>query len=85
MTMTDKKLVLGLPKGSLQEATFTIFRKAGFNIHTGSRSYLPTIDDPELDIINCRSNQLLQLGPEVFENTASMLQDTLESEMEIFI
>ena len=43
------------------------------------------IDDPELDIMNCRSNQLLQLGPEVFENTASMLQATLESEMEIFI
>jgi hypothetical protein len=43
------------------------------------------IDDPELDIINCRANQLLQLGPEVFENAASMLQDTLESEMEIFI
>jgi HD-like signal output (HDOD) protein len=43
------------------------------------------IDDPELDIMNCRANQLLQLGPEVFENTASMLQDTLESEMEIFI
>ncbi len=43
------------------------------------------IDDPELDIMNCRSNQLLQMGPEVFDNTASMLQDTLESEMEIFI
>jgi HD-like signal output (HDOD) protein len=43
------------------------------------------IDDPELDIMNCRANQLLQLGPEVFENAASMLQDTLESEMEIFI
>ncbi|MDX2472179.1 MAG: HDOD domain-containing protein [Candidatus Krumholzibacteria bacterium] len=43
------------------------------------------IDDPELDIVNCRSNQILQLGPEVFENTASMLQATLESEMEIFI
>jgi HD-like signal output (HDOD) protein len=43
------------------------------------------IDDPDLDIMNSRANQLLQLSPEVFENTASMLQDTLESEMEIFI
>ncbi len=43
------------------------------------------IDDPDLDIINCRANQLLQLGPDVFENTAAILQDTLESEMEIFI
>jgi len=43
------------------------------------------IDDPDLDLLNCRANQLLQLGPEVFENTAALLQDTLETEMEIFI
>ncbi len=43
------------------------------------------IDDPDLDIMNCRANQLLQLDPVVFENTAAMLQETLESEMEIFI
>lgn len=42
------------------------------------------IDDPELDIMNCRANQLLQLSPEVFESTATQLQETLESEMEIF-
>jgi ATP phosphoribosyltransferase len=41
-------LVLGLPKGSLQEATFAILRKAGFHIETGSRSYLPKVDDPEI-------------------------------------
>ena len=41
-------LVLGLPKGSLQEATFSIFEKAGFRVRAGSRSYLPEIDDPEL-------------------------------------
>ena len=43
------------------------------------------IDDPDLDIVNCRSNQLLQLGPEVFDSTATLLQDTLESEMEIYV
>jgi ATP phosphoribosyltransferase len=43
------KLILGLPKGSLQEATFLMMEKAGFKIKTGSRSYLPTIDDPELE------------------------------------
>jgi ATP phosphoribosyltransferase len=41
-------LVLGLPKGSLQEATFAILCKAGFHVETGSRSYLPKVDDPEL-------------------------------------
>ncbi len=41
-------LILGLPKGSLQEATFAMMRKAGFNLTVGSRSYIPSCDDPEL-------------------------------------
>jgi ATP phosphoribosyltransferase len=44
-------VILGLPKGSLQEATFNMMRKAGFNVSAGSRSYVPSVDDPEL---NCR-------------------------------
>jgi ATP phosphoribosyltransferase len=44
-------LVLGLPKGSLQDTTFQIMRKAGYKVSCGSRSYVPTIDDPE---IGCR-------------------------------
>jgi ATP phosphoribosyltransferase len=43
------KLVLGLPKGSLQDATFDMMGKAGFVVRAGSRSYVPSIDDPELD------------------------------------
>ncbi len=42
------QLILGLPKGSLQDATFSMMKKAGFNVRVGSRSYLPGIDDPEL-------------------------------------
>jgi ATP phosphoribosyltransferase len=41
-------LILGLPKGSLQEATFALFEKAGFRLRAGSRSYVPEIDDPEI-------------------------------------
>lgn len=41
-------IILGLPKGSLQEATFAMMRKAGFNLSCSSRSYVPTCDDPEL-------------------------------------
>ena len=44
-------IVLGLPKGSLQESTFALFKRAGFNVSCSSRSYIPTIDDPE---IKCR-------------------------------
>jgi len=42
-------LMLGLPKGSLQDATIKLFAKAGFNISVSSRSYRPSIDDEELD------------------------------------
>ncbi len=41
-------VILGLPKGSLQEATFNMLRKAGFNVQAGSRSYVPSVDDPTL-------------------------------------
>ncbi len=44
-------IVIGLPKGSLQESTFALFKRAGFNVTCSSRSYVPTIDDPE---IKCR-------------------------------
>ena len=44
-------IVLGLPKGSLQEATFSVMKRAGFNVTCSSRSYVPSIDDPE---ITCR-------------------------------
>ncbi len=44
----SNKLVLGLPKGSLQEATFAILEKAGFRIRAGARSYQPEINDPEI-------------------------------------
>ncbi|MFM7749150.1 MAG: ATP phosphoribosyltransferase, partial [Opitutaceae bacterium] len=41
--------MLGLPKGSLEESTKNLFAKAGWKITTSSRSYRPSIDDPELD------------------------------------
>ena len=44
-------IVLGLPKGSLQESTFALFKRAGFNVTCSSRSYFPSIDDSE---IKCR-------------------------------
>jgi ATP phosphoribosyltransferase len=52
------KLVLGLPKGSLQEATFQMMKKAGFDIQSGSRSYVPRVDDPELDIRLIRAQEI---------------------------
>lgn len=51
-------LVLGLPKGSLQEATFTMLQKAGYTVRVGSRSYMPSIDDPELDARLIRAQEV---------------------------
>ena len=59
--MKEKKrniLNIGLPKGSLQESTLHLFRKAGFNINVGSRSYVPTIDDPELSGLLIRAQEM---------------------------
>ena len=52
------KLRLGLPTGSLQEATFQLFRQAGFNISVHSRSYFPAVNDPELEILAMRAQEI---------------------------
>lgn len=52
------KLRLGLPKGSLQEATLELFRRAGYNITVSGRSYHPTIDDPEIEVVLMRAQEI---------------------------
>lgn len=51
-------LNIGLPKGSLQDSTLHLFRKAGFPIGVGSRSYIPSIDDPELSGLLIRAQEM---------------------------
>ncbi|MEI8242354.1 MAG: ATP phosphoribosyltransferase [bacterium] len=51
-------LILGLPKGSLQDATFNMMRKAGFTLQLGSRSYIPSVDDPELQCRLIRAQEI---------------------------
>ena len=52
------KLKLGVPKGSLQEATFTLLSKAGFHFSVSSRSYFPSVDDEELEAMLIRAQEL---------------------------
>lgn len=54
----NKILKLGLPKGSLQEVTFAMFKKAGFNISASERSYLPSINDPEIEPVLLRAQEM---------------------------
>ena len=51
-------LKLGIPAGSLQESTAALFSKAGYNIRFSSRSYYPTIDDPEIECLLIRAQEM---------------------------
>lgn len=55
---SDNKLILGLPKGSLQKPTLDLFEKAGYNIHVSSRSYRPSVDDKDLDLRLLRAQEI---------------------------
>ncbi len=52
------KLKIGLPKGSLQETTFKLFKNAGYNIKLLERSYVPSIDDPEMEGLVIRAQEM---------------------------
>jgi len=56
--MSDQILKLGIPAGSLQEATAQLFRGAGYKIRFSSRSYYPTIDDDEIDCLLIRAQEM---------------------------
>ncbi len=51
-------LKLGLPKGSLQDSTVQLFARAGFTIYVSSRSYFPSIDDPEIECMLIRAQEM---------------------------
>ncbi|HTW79411.1 MAG TPA: ATP phosphoribosyltransferase [Terracidiphilus sp.] len=55
--MADK-LRLGIPKGSLQDATISLFRRAGWNIYADGRSYFPSIDDKEIECMLIRAQEM---------------------------
>jgi ATP phosphoribosyltransferase len=52
------KLKLGIPKGSLQDATVHLFARAGFNVYVSSRSYFPSIDDPDIECMLIRAQEM---------------------------
>src|SRR5438105_12465629 len=52
------KIRLGIPKGSLQDATIALFARAGFNIYANGRSYFPSIDDVEIECMLIRAQEM---------------------------
>jgi ATP phosphoribosyltransferase len=78
------KLRLGLPKGSLQEATFTLFKRAGFNLRVNGRSYYPDIDDPKLEVVLMRAQEIPRYVSEgVLDAGLSGLDWILENEADV--
>ena len=56
--MAANKLKLGIPKGSLQDATIALFGRAGWNIYASGRSYFPSIDDAEIECMLVRAQEM---------------------------
>jgi ATP phosphoribosyltransferase len=56
--MDEPRLRLGIPKGSLEEATVKLFAKAGWKITSHHRNYFPEVDDPELSLALCRAQEM---------------------------
>jgi ATP phosphoribosyltransferase len=54
----SNKLRLGIPKGSLQDATIALFKRAGWNIYADGRSYFPSIDDAEIECMLIRAQEM---------------------------
>jgi len=57
-SMGKNVLKMGIPKGSLQETTLRLFEKAGYKIKVSERSYFPSIDDDEIEVILFRAQEM---------------------------
>jgi ATP phosphoribosyltransferase len=58
MTPAPKVLKLGIPKGSLEKATLDLLARAGYEIHVSERSYSPRTDDPEIEVVMLRAQEM---------------------------
>jgi ATP phosphoribosyltransferase len=56
--LVANKIRLGIPKGSLQDATIALFKRAGWNIYADGRSYFPSIDDKEIECMLIRAQEM---------------------------
>ena len=82
--MTSNKLKIGIPKGSLENATIDLFRRAGFSITVSSRSYFPSIDDPEIECMLIRAQEMARYVEDgILDAGLTGLDWVLESEASI--
>jgi ATP phosphoribosyltransferase len=78
------KIRLGIPKGSLQDATIALFARAGFNIYASGRSYFPAIDDPEIECMLIRAQEMARYVEHGFLDAGLTGKDwVIESGLEV--
>ena len=78
------KMRLGIPKGSLQDATIALFARAGFNIYANGRSYFPSIDDPEIECMLIRAQEMARYVEHGFLDAGLTGRDwVIESGLEV--
>ena len=78
------RLRLGLPAGSMQETTFQLFKRAGYTISAAARSYVPSVDDPELDCLLLRAQEIPRyVGDGVLDAGLTGLDWIMESGAEV--
>jgi hypothetical protein len=70
--MTNK-LRLGIPKGSLQDATIALFKRAGWNIYADGRSYFPNIDDADIECMLIRAQEMARYVDHGVSNPSPVL------------
>ena len=78
------KIRLGIPKGSLQDATIALFARAGFNIYANGRSYFPSIDDAEIECMLIRAQEMARYVEHGFLDAGLTGRDwVIESGLEV--
>jgi ATP phosphoribosyltransferase len=78
------KLRIGVPKGSLQEATFSLFKKAGWDFRVSTRSYQPVVDDDELDPVLLRAQEIPRyVAAGVLDVGLTGYDNVVESEVDV--
>jgi len=81
----ERLVKIGLPKGSLQESTFDLFRRAGYQVQLSARSFFPSLDDPELEAVMFRAQELSQYVEDGVVDVGITGQDwILENQSDVF-
>lgn len=81
----SKILKLGIPKGSLQESTLKLFRKAGYHITVSSRSYYPSFDDLEIEAMLIRAQEMARYVQDGILNCGLTGKDWISSKMQMYM